>query len=150
MLYIEQTLMKPALPLSCFFLVLSELHSSTGVNPVAGIVFSRTQPVVDAFDPRLLIAPPMFHVTDFTKIKIIAPLQEELYEIDIPLRFMAAVVARVHGLACWFDVLFNGRWLTTAPGSRTTYQCQLHCVLSQPNYVRAGQEITGRLHMITL
>jgi len=28
------------------------------------------QPVVDAFDPRLLIAAPMFHVIDFTKIKV--------------------------------------------------------------------------------
>lgn len=35
--------------------------------------------------------------------------EEELYEIDIPLSFVASVGARVHGLACWFDVLFNGR-----------------------------------------
>ncbi|KAF7837822.1 putative histone-arginine methyltransferase 1.4 isoform X1 [Senna tora] len=106
-----------------------------------------SQPVVDAFDPRLLIAPPMFHVIDFTKVK-----EEDLYEIDIPLRFTASVGARVHGLACWFDVLFNGstvqRWLTTAPGSPTTHWYQLRCVLSQPIYVMAGQEITGRLHMV--
>jgi hypothetical protein len=25
---------------------------------------------VDAFDPRLLISPPMFHAMDFTKIKV--------------------------------------------------------------------------------
>jgi len=35
--------------------------------------------------------------------------EEELYEIDIPLSFVASVGTRVHGLACWFDVLFNGR-----------------------------------------
>ena len=35
--------------------------------------------------------------------------EEDLYEIEIPLRFTASVGARVHGLACWFDVLFNGR-----------------------------------------
>ncbi|OIW19598.1 hypothetical protein TanjilG_18408 [Lupinus angustifolius] len=106
-----------------------------------------SQPVVDAFDPRLLVAPPTFHVIDFTKIK-----EEDLYEIDIPLKFTASVGARVHGLACWFDVLFNGstvpRWLTTAPGSPTTHWYQLRCVLSQPIYVMAGQEITGRLHLI--
>ncbi|KAF7834500.1 putative histone-arginine methyltransferase 1.4 isoform X1 [Senna tora] len=106
-----------------------------------------SQPVVDAFDPRLLIAPPMFHEIDFTKIK-----EEELYEIDIPLRFIASVSARVHGLGCWFDVLFNGssvpRWLTTSPGSPTTHWYQLRCVLSQPIYVLPGQEITGRMHMI--
>lgn len=35
--------------------------------------------------------------------------EEDLYEIDVPLKFKAAVGGRVHGLACWFDVLFNGR-----------------------------------------
>ncbi|XP_062175350.1 probable histone-arginine methyltransferase 1.3 isoform X2 [Alnus glutinosa] len=106
-----------------------------------------SQPVVDAFDPRLLVAPPIFHVIDFMKSK-----EEQLYEIDVPLRFISSVGARVHGLACWFDVLFNGstvqRWLTTAPGAPTTHWYQLRCVLSQPIYVMAGQEITGRLHMI--
>ena len=119
------------------------------LTPLHGTAFQGyfSQPVVDAFDPRLLIAAPMFHVLDFTKIK-----EEELYEIDIPLRFTATVGARLHGLACWFDVLFNGstarRWLTTAPGSPTTHWYQLRCVLSQPIYVMAGQEITGRMHLI--
>lgn len=31
----------------------------------------------------------------------------------------------VHGIACWFDVLFDGssvqRWLSTAPGQPTTH-----------------------------
>lgn len=106
-----------------------------------------SQPVVDAFDPRLLVAPSISHVIDFTKVK-----EEDLYEIDLPLRFIASVGTRVHGLACWFDVLFNGstvqRWLTTAPGAPTTHWYQLRCVLSQPIYVMAGQEITGRLRMV--
>ncbi|KAE9602159.1 hypothetical protein Lal_00049908 [Lupinus albus] len=119
------------------------------LTPLHGTAFQGyfSQPVVDAFDPRLLVAPPMFHVIDFTKIQ-----EEDLYEIDIPLKFIVSVGARVHGLACWFDVLFNGstvpRWLTTAPGSPTTHWYQLRCVLSQPIYVMAGQEITGRLHLI--
>ncbi|ESW26278.1 hypothetical protein PHAVU_003G105500 [Phaseolus vulgaris] len=119
------------------------------LTPLHGTAFQGyfSQPVVDAFDPRLLIAPSIFHVIDFSKIK-----EEELYEIDIPLKFVASVGTRVHGLACWFDVLFNGstvqRWLTTAPGSPTTHWYQLRCVLSQPIYVMAGQEITGRLHLI--
>ncbi|XP_074292341.1 putative histone-arginine methyltransferase 1.4 [Silene latifolia] len=106
-----------------------------------------TQPVVDAFDPRLLVAPAISHVIDFSTTK-----EEQLYEIDIPLKFTAAVGLRVHGLACWFDVLFDGssvqRWLTTAPGAPTTHWYQLRCVLAQPIYVMAGQEITGRLHMV--
>ena len=35
--------------------------------------------------------------------------EEDLYEIDVPLKFTAAANIRIHGLACWFDVLFNGR-----------------------------------------
>ncbi|KAG6617953.1 hypothetical protein I3842_Q139900 [Carya illinoinensis] len=118
------------------------------LKPLHGSAFQGyfSQPVVDAFDPRLLVAPPIFHVIDFLKIK-----EEDLYEIDIPLRFISSVGTRVHGLACWFDVLFDGstvpRWLTTAPGAPTTHWYQLRCVLSQPIYVMAGQEITGRLHM---
>ncbi|KAJ6904356.1 hypothetical protein NC652_022320 [Populus alba x Populus x berolinensis] len=40
------------------------------------------------------------------------------------------------------------RWLTTAPGAPTTHWYQLRCVLSQPLYVVAGQEITGQLRMV--
>ncbi|KAJ4834064.1 putative histone-arginine methyltransferase 1.3 [Turnera subulata] len=98
-----------------------------------------TQPVVDAFDPRVLVAPAIFHVINFTEIK-----EEDLYEIDIPLKFIASVGARVHGLAC----CTVQRWLTTAPGAPTTHWYQLRCVLSQPLYVMAGQEITGRLRMV--
>ncbi|CAI9273107.1 unnamed protein product [Lactuca saligna] len=61
------------------------------------------QPVVDAFDPRLLVAPTVSHVINFTTVK-----EEDLYEIDIPLKFTTSVGTRIHGLACWFDVLFNG------------------------------------------
>ncbi|KAG8369962.1 hypothetical protein BUALT_Bualt14G0067700 [Buddleja alternifolia] len=122
-----------------------------GVNltPLHGTAFQGyfSQPVVDAFDPRFLVAPATSHVIDFTSAK-----EEELYEIDIPLRFVSSIGTRIHGLACWFDVLFDGstvqRWLTTAPGAPTTHWYQLRCVLSQPIYVMPGQEITGRLHMI--
>ncbi|XVE82143.1 hypothetical protein DITRI_Ditri15bG0123000 [Diplodiscus trichospermus] len=119
------------------------------LTPLYGSAFQGyfSQPVVDAFDPRLLVSPPICHVIGFNEIK-----EEDLYEIDIPLKFIASVGTRVHGLACWFDVLFNGstvqRWLTTAPGAPTTHWYQIRCVLSQPIYVMAGQEITGRLHMI--
>ncbi|KAF2558659.1 hypothetical protein F2Q68_00018174 [Brassica cretica] len=106
-----------------------------------------SQPVVDAFDPRLLVSPPTFHTIDFTQMK-----EEDFYEIDIPLKFTSSVCTRVHGLACWFDVLFDGstvqRWLTTAPGAPTTHWYQIRCVLAQPIYVMAGQEITGRLHLV--
>ena len=92
--------------------------------------------MVDAFDPRLLVSQSTYHTLDFTTMKvryiemilkliaffvevvivctkcgiIVFHFQEEdLYEIDIPLSFVSSVGTRVHGLACWFDVLFNGR-----------------------------------------
>ncbi|PPS19633.1 hypothetical protein GOBAR_AA00929 [Gossypium barbadense] len=77
------------------------------LTPLYGSAFQGyfSQPVVDAFDPRLLVSPPLCHVIDFNEIK-----EEDLFEIDIPLKFIASVGTRVHGLACWFDVLFNGRF----------------------------------------
>ncbi|KAK1390473.1 putative histone-arginine methyltransferase 1.3 [Heracleum sosnowskyi] len=106
-----------------------------------------SQPVVDAFDPRLLVAPAVSHVINFTTVK-----EEDLYEINVPLKFTSTVGTRIHGMACWFDVLFDGstvqRWLTTAPGAPTTHWYQLRCVLSQPLFVMPGQEIVGHLHMI--
>ncbi|KAH9311838.1 hypothetical protein KI387_026873, partial [Taxus chinensis] len=101
------------------------------LTPLHGSAFQGyfSQPVVDAFDPRILIAPAIYHTIDFTKVK-----EEELYEIDIPLNFTASIGTRVHGLACWFDVLFNGscvqRLLTTAPGAPTTHWYQLRCDVS--------------------
>ncbi|KAL7184841.1 hypothetical protein ACSBR2_026894 [Camellia fascicularis] len=119
------------------------------LTPLYGSTFQGyfSEPAVDAFDPSLLVAPAISHMINFTSIK-----EEELYEIDIPLKFKAPVGTRIHGLACWFDVLFDGstvqRWPSTAAGAPTTHWYQLRCVLSQPLYVMPGQEITGRLHMI--
>ncbi|KAH0894149.1 hypothetical protein HID58_056578 [Brassica napus] len=54
--------------------------------------------------------------------------EEDFYEMDIPLKFTASMCTRVHGLACWFHVLFDEstvqRWLTTAPGAPTTHWYQ--------------------------
>ncbi|VFQ72954.1 unnamed protein product [Cuscuta campestris] len=126
-----------------------ENYFGVNLRPLHGSAFQGyfSQPVVEAFDPRSLVAPAISHVIDFSSIK-----EEELYEIDIPLRFKASVSTRIHGLACWFDVLFNGstvqRWLTTAPGAPTTHWYQLRCVLSQPLYVMPGQDITGQVRLV--
>lgn len=86
------------------------------LTPLHGTAFQGyfSQPVVDAFDPRLLVAPAVSHVINFTTVK-----EEDLYEIDIPLKFIASVGTRIHGLACWFDVLFNGR------GHNCCFYCQI-------------------------
>ena len=42
----------------------------------------------------------------------------------------AGASCQVHGVATWFDVLFDGtttqRWLSTAPGQPTTHWCAAH------------------------
>jgi histone-arginine methyltransferase CARM1 len=55
--------------------------------------------------------------------------ESELYDIGIPLALTVTAPTTVHGIATWFDVLFNGsvtqRWLSTAPGLPTTHWCVL-------------------------
>ena len=44
-----------------------------------------------------------------TLLPFLVRQERELYDIDIPLSFKSTMAARLHGLACWFDVLFDGR-----------------------------------------
>lgn len=105
-----------------------------------------SQPIVDAFDPSLLMDSPVAHLLDFRSISDI-----ELQRIEIPFRFTAAFTANMHGIAGWFDVEFLGTnkkvVLTTAPGEPTTHWHQLRCMFQQPVFVMAGQVIAGTLLM---
>ncbi|KAG2281729.1 hypothetical protein Bca52824_052949 [Brassica carinata] len=73
-------------------------------------------------------------------------LQTELWEIDVPLKFTAFMYTRVH----WFNVLFNGRWSTTAignqQGNNPLVPNKIYSL--QPIHVMAGQEISGKLHLV--
>ncbi|KAK9826683.1 hypothetical protein WJX74_009723 [Apatococcus lobatus] len=104
------------------------------------------QVVVDAIDPSVLVSACASRQFDFLEMQ-----EQELHNIVIPLDLEVACDCRVHGLACWFDVLFDGsvqpRWLTTAPGQPTTHWFQLRCVLEQPLAVRAGDHVTGRMEL---
>lgn len=62
-----------------------------------------------------------------------------------PCRFQS--VPTTHGFILFSNSTVQ-RWLTTAPGAPTTHWYQIRCVLAQPIYVMAGQEITGRLHLV--
>ncbi|KAG1326255.1 hypothetical protein COCNU_01G001890 [Cocos nucifera] len=57
------------------------------LTPLYGSFFKGyfSQPVLDAFDQSILISPAIFYTLDFTSIKA-----EELYEINIPLNFVAS------------------------------------------------------------
>ena len=83
--------------------------------------------VVDAFDPGILVSTWATHAIDFTTAN-----EGDLHAIVIPLEFVCKGPNAVHGVACWFDVLFPGAtqpvWLSTAPGMPATHWFQLRCV----------------------
>jgi hypothetical protein len=65
----------------------------------------------------------------------------------------AAHPCTLHGVACWFDVLFNGttsqRWLSTAPGLPTTHWFQLRCCLQQPLVVLTpNTKLSGSMRLV--
>jgi len=107
------------------------------------------QVVVDAFDQSVLVS------TCATKIFDFATMTEpSLYDILIPLQLQVTSPGptTIHGVACWFDVFFNGAlnptWLSTAPGLPTTHWFQLRCVLKVPIYVAGPTTLTGHLRLV--
>lgn len=61
------------------------------------------QPVVDTFDPRIILATPVKHTINFLNSS-----ETDLYNIEVPLKYDVQAASIVHGLAFWFDVAFNG------------------------------------------
>ncbi|CAL5219667.1 g1550 [Coccomyxa viridis] len=106
-----------------------------------------SQVVVDAVDPRCLVCQPVSHQIDFCTVT-----EEELHDITLRLQFPAGSAGNIHGLACWFDVDFQGsadtRQLSTAPGSPVTHWFQLRCVMTQPLTVFPGAEVFGTLKLV--
>ncbi|KAI8468281.1 MAG: putative histone-arginine methyltransferase CARM1 [Monoraphidium minutum] len=116
-------------------------------EPAAESYFAQV--VVDAFDPSILVSGCATRVFDFA-----TATEADLADIEIPLSLTVAAPppVTVHGLATWFDVLFNGsatqRWLSTAPGLPTTHWFQLRCVLAQPIVVmQPSALLTGTLRL---
>ena len=87
-----------------------------GTGPVA-LGFFALGPFLALWTPAPDAAAPMPPSVSFA----------ELQRVVIPLRLVIAGECDVHGVAAWFDVLFDGsggqRWLSTAPGLPTTHWC---------------------------
>jgi histone-arginine methyltransferase CARM1 len=100
------------------------------------------QPIVDNFDVRICLARPIKYSVNFLTAN-----EEDLHEINIPLSFQMTTTAVVHGLAFWFDVLFDGTssqvWLSTAPTQPLTHWYQVRCLFMKPLTVNQGKIITG-------
>jgi len=104
------------------------------------------QPIVDYINPECLVS--RCHVTrfDFATISV-----ESLQRMEIPFDFEIQQPCLVHGIAGWFDALFEGTNMTvtlsTAPWSPGTHWYQIRFLLETPLAVNAGQHIEGILTM---
>ncbi|KAL4857666.1 putative histone-arginine methyltransferase [Chlorella vulgaris] len=106
------------------------------------------QVVVDQIPPNVLVSNCITHTLDF-----LTATEGQLQDITIPLSLQVAVPCTVHGIASWFDVLFDGsqtqRWLSTAPGLPVTHWFQLRCLLETPLVVaQPGATVRGELRLL--
>jgi hypothetical protein len=62
-----------------------------------------SQPVVDYIDPSILVGTPVVHQIDFMTCD-----EKDLERVEIELEFHILTPGMLHGVACWFDVLFEG------------------------------------------
>lgn len=107
-----------------------------------------SQPVVGYFDPAILLAETTAtHTIDFGRDKV-----STLNDIEIPFSFLISRTAILHGIACWFDVSFNGSTsivrLSTAPHAPGTHWYQCRLLLQDPIAVNATQEVEGSLKLV--
>eukprot|EP00811_Abedinium_folium_P019147 NODE_2807_length_2141_cov_7.234359.p1 GENE.NODE_2807_length_2141_cov_7.234359~~NODE_2807_length_2141_cov_7.234359.p1 ORF type:complete len:520 (-),score=121.78 NODE_2807_length_2141_cov_7.234359:489-2048(-) len=105
------------------------------------------QPVVDYINPECLVASCQTKHFDFTTIPV-----ESLREVDLPFDFEIQQPCLVHGIAGWFDALFEGSTsrvpLSTAPWSPGTHWYQIRFLVEVPLALNAGQHLEGHIHMV--
>jgi histone-arginine methyltransferase CARM1 len=106
------------------------------------------QVVVDQIPPNVLISNTAEHTFDFSTCT-----ESELQDFTIPLSLQVAAPCTIHGIASWFDVLFDGstvqRYLSTSPGLPVTHWFQLRCVLESPIIVyKPGDTVSGELRLV--
>jgi len=104
------------------------------------------KPIVDYINPECLVSTAQFKRFDFTTISV-----ESLKNIEVPFDFEISQPCLVHGMAGWFDALFEGSNqtinLSTAPWCPGTHWYQIRFLLETPLAVNAGQHIEGVLRM---
>ena len=128
------------------------------------------QPVVDAFDPTMLLADPATFEFDFlgdevnkngeTKRRLNA---EHLERLFLRADFVSKRDGVAHGLAWWFDVEFdvrnpigscstrngqNRRFLTTAPGAPTTHWFQIRLPFRDAMKINRNARVETETEMI--
>lgn len=104
------------------------------------------QPVVGYVDVATLLAPSQTTKTIDFAHDAPASLETVVAAFD----FLITQTAVCHGLAAWFDVVFEGSTATvvlpTGPAHPGTHWYQCRALLAEPIAVNAGQRLTGVLH----
>lgn len=104
------------------------------------------QPIVDYINPGSLVA--KYHTTRFDLMTVSI---ESLQKFEVPFDFEISQPCLVHGMAGWFEALFEGSNATvvldTAPWCPGTHWYQIRFLLETPLAVNAGQHIVGTLVM---
>lgn len=104
------------------------------------------KPIVDYINPACLMSAHKTVRFDFTTVTV-----EDLRKIEIPFEFQIHQPCLIHGIAGWFDLLFEGSQktvlLSTAPWCPGTHWYQIRFMLETPLVVHAGQHLEGMLTM---
>lgn len=104
------------------------------------------QPIVDYINPLCICAEAVKKRFDFATVTI-----ESLHNIEIPFDFEITRPCLIHGIAGWFDAIFQGTdaevVLSTAPWCPGTHWYQIRFALETPIAANAGQHIEGTLTM---
>jgi len=104
------------------------------------------QPIVDYINPDCLVAKWQATRFDFATVSI-----ESLQTINLPFDFEINQPCLIHGIAGWFDAIFEGSTstvtLSTAPWCPGTHWYQIRFLLETPLAVNAGQHVVGTVRM---
>jgi histone-arginine methyltransferase CARM1 len=104
------------------------------------------QPVVDYVNPECLVSKHQVMRFDFTTCTV-----ESLQKIDMSFDFEISQPCLIHGIAGWFDAIFEGSQstvtLSTAPWCPGTHWYQIRFLLETPLAVNAGQHVEGYVRM---
>jgi len=107
-----------------------------------------SQPVVGYFPPSVLLTSSTCrHFVDFGSHDA-----DSLKEFVVPIAFTVTRTAILHGIAAWFDVLFDGSShkvpLSTGPYTAGTHWYQCRLLMEDPIAVNAGQAVEGSIRFV--
>eukprot|EP00457_Paulinella_chromatophora_P007620 gb/GEZN01007644.1/.p1 GENE.gb/GEZN01007644.1/~~gb/GEZN01007644.1/.p1 ORF type:complete len:476 (-),score=67.87 gb/GEZN01007644.1/:92-1498(-) len=126
-----------------------------------------SQPVVGPVEPASLLSPETASSRIAIDFRTASP--EDLHDVTLPFRCPITKAGDLHGMACWFDVLFLGLpssvpssssdglaqtqlsppvVLSTAPSAAMTHWYQTRLLFHKPLPVKFGQVLSGRLRMV--